>query len=189
MFQDGIAVFPTEIDPISAGITLLPTGIASFPAGMGAFLTGIASLPPGKMTIPAGITAVPAGKFRNILKISNLLFCRCRRCGGGRRERGRIGVGMLPHLATDIFELFGRRRAFAQQAGHGVNHAAGIIIGGIARVLQISGGLHGVRNALLKSRSHTSSFILIYFSPSPFARFPIPVRAELDDGVGFGRRG
>ena len=46
---------------------------------------------------------------------------------------------MIAHFAADALKLFGGGRALAQQAGHGVNHAAGIIVGGISRVLQLGG--------------------------------------------------
>jgi hypothetical protein len=74
----------------------------------------IASIPTGKATISARKATIPAGKSRNQYIISALLFCRGPRQADRRRGRGRIGATMDAYLATDILELLGGGRAFAQ---------------------------------------------------------------------------
>ena len=141
LFPAGKAFLPAGIASIPGRIATIPIGIASIPTGIIIFPAGMAAIPPGKTAFPAGKGAIPAGKYRNQLKISNLLFYRCRRQGDRRGRRGRIGGAMLPHLAADVLEFFGLGRAFAQQAGHRINHAAGVVIRAVAGGVQIGSGL------------------------------------------------
>jgi len=48
---------------------------------------------------------------------------------------------MVARLAADVLEFLGGGRAFAQQTGHGINHPAGIIVGGVSGLLHICRGL------------------------------------------------
>jgi len=48
---------------------------------------------------------------------------------------------MFTHLAADVLEFFGCWSAFAQQTDHGINHAAGVVVGGVGCVLQTGGGI------------------------------------------------
>ena len=141
LLSAGSDIFPTKLLSISTGSALLPKEIISIPIGMAAFPAVTTPLPDGKMTFPAGKTAFSTGKNRNQFRISNLLFCWNRRGWGWRRGCGRIGCAVIAHLAADVLELFGSGRAFAQQSGHGINHAAGVVISTIGRGLQIGGGL------------------------------------------------
>lgn len=151
----GIVFIPAGIIPMRGGIIVLPAGMVTFPTGITSFPTGIApisagkvtipagmpSLPTGKTTIPAGKMTLPAGIYPKNLKTSSLLFCGGDGGGHRHRRRGRIGGAVAPHLAADVLKFFGGGRPFAEQTGHGVNHAAGVVLGGISGILQIRRGL------------------------------------------------
>jgi hypothetical protein len=47
-------------------------------SGMTPLPEGMVVLPAGKRTIPSGTTSIPAGKYLNQLRISSLLFGRCK---------------------------------------------------------------------------------------------------------------
>ena len=163
MLPVGIASIPTGIGMLLAGMTSIPVGIVLIPEGMTLLPAGTASLPTGKTTIPAGKITLPAGKYLKNLKISRLLFCRGDRGGHRHRGRGRIGGAMVPRLAADVLKFLGGGRAFAQQTGHGINHSAGIVVGGITGGLQIRRGLdmrHLVFLLDRRKRAHCPQFPL-----------------------------
>ena len=51
-------------------------------------------------------------------------------------------VAVVAHPAADGLQMVRGGRALAQQSAHGVNHAAGIVVSRITRVLQLGGFGH-----------------------------------------------